>query len=52
MASAKFAVSRFEVVLEESDESNSMPPNNGLAIEALNANYNDCLQLAGWGEQA
>ena len=48
----QFAEGRFEVVLEKSDEPESTPPADGLAIEALNTNYNDCLHLAGWGEQA
>lgn len=48
----QFAEGRFEVVLEESDEPDSMPPDNGLSIEVLNTSYNECLHLAGWGEQA
>jgi hypothetical protein len=48
----QFAEGRFEVVLDESDEPESQPPPDGLAIDPLNKNYNDCLHLAGWGEQA
>jgi hypothetical protein len=48
----QFVEGRFEVVLEESDGPESIPPDNGLAIETLNASYNECLHLAGWGAQA
>jgi hypothetical protein len=49
---AQFAEGHFEVVLEESDEPESQPPPDGLVIETLNTSYNECLHLAGWGEQA
>ena len=49
---AQFAEGRFEVVLENSDETESRPPDDGLPIEVLNAAYNECLHLAGWGEHS
>jgi RecB family exonuclease len=39
---------RIEVVLEESED--ELPPEDALAIEVLNINYNDFAALAGWGE--
>jgi hypothetical protein len=48
----QFAKGLFEVVLDDSDEAESMPPEDGLPIEILNADYNECLHLAGWGERA
>lgn len=48
----QFAEGRFEVVLDDSDESDSTPPDDGLPIEILNVAYNECLHLAGWGERA
>lgn len=49
---AQFAEGRYEVVLDKSDEDESRPPDDGLGIDVLNAAYNDCLTLAGWGEGA
>lgn len=52
MASATICRGSFrEVVLKESDEPDSMPPDNGLTIEALNTSSDDCWP-AGWGDQA
>jgi hypothetical protein len=48
----QFAEGRFEVVLDDSHEPDSTPPNDGLPIEVLNLAYNECLHLAGWGERA
>lgn len=48
----QFAKGLFEVVLEESEDDDSMPPDDGLPIDVLNAAYNECLYLAGWGEGA
>lgn len=48
----QFADGRFEVILEDSEEAESMPPEDGLAIEVLNSDYNECLHLAGWREDA
>ena len=39
---------RIEVVLEEYED--ELPPEEALAIEVLNINYNDFAALAGWGE--
>jgi len=49
---AQFAEGHFEVVLEESEEDDSLPPDDGLPIEVLNTAYNECLHLAGWGDRA
>jgi hypothetical protein len=48
----QFAEGRFEVVLDDSDEADSTPPDDGLPIEVLNVAYNECMHLAGWGERA
>ena len=48
----QFAEGLFEVVLDKSEEAESMPPDDGLAMEVLNPNYNECLHLAGWREGA
>ena len=48
----QFAQRRFEVVLDKSDETDSTPPDDGLPIEVMNVDYNECLHLAGWGERA
>jgi len=48
----QFAEGRFEVVLDDSNEPDSTPPDDGLPIEVLNVAYNECLHLAGWGERA
>lgn len=45
---AQFAEGFFEVVLDLGDEPESIPPEDGLQIEVLNASYNECLHLAGW----
>lgn len=47
---AQFAQGLFEVVLEDGDDADSIAPEDGLAIEVLNINYNECLHLAGWGQ--
>ena len=47
----QFAEGRFEVVLDDSDEPDSTPPDDGLPIEVLNVAYNECLHLAGWEER-
>jgi hypothetical protein len=39
-----------EVALEESAEPNA--PEDGMALDHLNSNYNDYLVLAGWGDDA
>jgi len=49
---AQFAEGRFEVVLDDGGEADSMPPDDGLAIEVLNIDYNECQHLAGWEERA
>jgi hypothetical protein len=49
---AQFAEGRYEVVLEKSEEDESRPPDDGLGIDVLNAAYNDCVTLAGWGDGA
>lgn len=49
---AQFADGFFEVVLDKCDDEDSIPPDDGLPIEVLNATYNDYLHLAGWGERA
>jgi len=47
--SAQMATGRFEVVLEGLEETaDSVAPENALACEVLNENYNDYLTLAGW----
>jgi hypothetical protein len=48
----QFAEGRFEVVLDDSGEPDSTPPDDGLSIEVLNVAYNECRHLAGWGERA
>jgi hypothetical protein len=46
----QLAEGRIEVVLESSDEPESIPPDDALTIEPLNQGYNECLTLAGWEE--
>lgn len=48
----QFADGLFEVVLDDCEEADSCPPDDGLAIEVLNPDYNECLHLAGWREGA
>jgi hypothetical protein len=48
----QFAAGHFEVALEKSDEDESQPPADGLAIEVMDTRYNEYLHLAGWGAQA
>jgi hypothetical protein len=48
----QIAAGHFEVVLEESEDDESRPPDDGLAIDVPDSRYNDCLHLAGWDDQA
>jgi hypothetical protein len=48
----QFSQSLFEVVFDVSDADESTPPEDGLSIEALNLQYNDCRYLAGWEQEA
>lgn len=47
----QIAAGRFEVVLTEGEDDESQPPDDGLAIDVMDARYNECLHLAGWEEQ-
>jgi hypothetical protein len=48
----QIAAGHFEVVLEEGEDDESRPPDDGLAIEVPDTRYNECLHLAGWDDQA
>jgi hypothetical protein len=48
----QIAAGHFEVVLEEGEDDESRPPDDGLAIEVPDNRYNECLHLAGWDDQA
>ena len=49
---AQFKAGRYEVVLEESEAPDSVAPEDGLPIEVMNQEYNDCKRLAGWEADA